>query len=68
MSDHELLFVGFAVGFPLLGLLARFVAVDLDRRGQAGWIFGLLVMVTPPVGLPMWLIARWRDRTRQFEV
>lgn len=66
MSDHELLFVGFTVAFPLLALLARYVAMDLDRQGVAGWIVGLAVMVTPPVGLPLWVIARWR-RARKLE-
>ena len=52
---------GFAVvvfGVPLLCWLAVRAARDMDARGQAGWVFGLLVLTLFPFGVLAWLAAR----------
>lgn len=44
----------------VLAMTARQAAIDLDRRGQPGWVYGLLVMFVWPLGLAAWLLARGR--------
>jgi hypothetical protein len=31
---------------------------DMNSRGKPGAIYGALVLVVPPVGIPAWLIVR----------
>lgn len=40
--------------------LALLAARDMDRRGQPGWIFGILVLLLLPVGVLVWVVARER--------
>lgn len=40
--------------------LALLAARDMDRRGQPGWIFGILVLFLPPAGVLVWVVARGR--------
>ena len=44
--------------------LARRAALDLDDRGQPGWIYGLLVLFVFPLGLAAWLLGRERYGVR----
>jgi hypothetical protein len=57
MSEGTML-IAFMVFFPVMAILSRRAALDLDSRGQPGWIYGLLVLFWFPVGLVIWLIAR----------
>jgi hypothetical protein len=51
--------------------LSRYVALDVDARGKAGWAYGLMTLLVPPIGLAVWLLDRnrppireeWRPRT-----
>ena len=54
------LFVFFLFGVPLVCWLAVRAARDMDARGEAGWRYGLLVLVFFPVGVPAWIAARSR--------
>ena len=38
--------------------LARKAALDLDQRGQPGWVYGLLVLFVFPFGVAAWLLGR----------
>jgi hypothetical protein len=40
--------------------LARKAAMDLDHRGQPGWVYGLLVLFVFPLGIAAWLLGRER--------
>ena len=52
--------VFFLFGVPLVCWLAVTAARDMDARGEAGWRYGLLVLLIFPVGLVAWLAARSR--------
>lgn len=43
-----------------IAILSRRAALDLDSRGQPGWIYGILVLLWFPIGLIVWLAARGR--------
>ena len=47
-------------GVPLVCWLAVRAARDMDARGEAGWLFGVLILCAFPVGLLAWLVARTR--------
>jgi hypothetical protein len=55
-----LLFLYAFFGVPLACWLAVRAARDMDARGDAGWRYGLLVLILPPIGLIVWLAARSR--------
>ena len=44
---------------------SRYVALDMDRRGKAGWSYGLLTFVLPPLGAALWLLDRNRPPTHR---
>lgn len=44
--------------------LSRHVALDMDARGKAGWMYGLVTLIVPPVGAALWLIDRNRPAVR----
>ena len=44
---------------------SRYVALDMDRRGKAGWSYGLLTLVIPPLGAALWLLDRERPPIRK---
>ncbi|HVL40031.1 MAG TPA: hypothetical protein VM328_11630 [Fimbriimonadaceae bacterium] len=48
---------GFFVIPVLLGL-ALWARTDMNRRGQPGWIWGLMVFFAPVVGILLWLALR----------
>jgi hypothetical protein len=52
-------------GVPLACWLAVRTARDMDARGQAGWRYGLLSLVLPPIGLVAWLVGRSRFPLRE---
>ena len=47
-------------GVPLICWAAVRAARDMDARGDAGWRYGVLILVFFPVGLIVWLAARSR--------
>lgn len=50
--------LGISAYVVVLAWLARKAALDMDERGWPGWIFGILVMFVPPLGLFAWLWFR----------
>jgi hypothetical protein len=46
--------------FLLLGppILAFVAAADMSRRGERGWLYGLLVFFLFPIGLIAWFVGR----------
>lgn len=44
--------------------LSRYVALDMDGRGKAGWAYGILTFILPPLGVGLWLLDRNRPPTR----
>lgn len=47
-----------------VALLACFAAWDMQTRGRRGWMFGLLVLFLPVVGVPLWRVQRRRAGPR----
>ena len=43
---------------------AVLVSRDMSGRGRTGWVYGLLVLVIPPLGLLVWAVVRACDRSR----
>lgn len=58
--------IGIALATLALAFTARHVALDVDRRGGTGWLFGTLTLFFPPVGLAAWAIFRARNGIRGF--
>lgn len=57
--------VGLVAGYLVLAWVARRVALDMRRQGRRGWIYGLLVLLLPLLGLAVWLAMRdWRFAAR----
>ncbi|HVW32518.1 MAG TPA: hypothetical protein VHL53_08275 [Acidimicrobiia bacterium] len=50
----------FLLGVPLICWAAVRAARDMDARGEAGWRYGVLILVFFPAGLMVWLAARSR--------
>ena len=44
--------------FALVAWSIWWGAQDAERRGKPGWLVGLLALLTWPVGLAFWLVAR----------
>jgi chromate transport protein ChrA len=38
--------------------LCIYIGVDMNRRVQRGWLYGVLAVVAPVVGVILWAIAR----------
>ena len=52
------------IGYVLLvAWLSRHVALDMDSHGKAGWAYGMLTFVIPPLGGAFWLLDRNRPAT-----
>ena len=57
-ADRVMYVLAIAVFVVGLALLARHAALDMDREGWPGWIFGSLIMIVPPLGMLAWLVFR----------
>lgn len=51
--------IGYVLG---LAWISRHVAIEMDARGKAGWLYGMLTFFLPPLGLALWLLDRGSDR------
>lgn len=60
MSDLDRLGTVLAICVFVVALAwaSRKAALDMDERGWPGWIFGILVLVVPPLGMLLWLGLR----------
>lgn len=53
MSDWVMILTSPVLVAIVLGM-ARAAALDLDRRGQPGWVYGILILVLFPFGVLAW--------------
>lgn len=59
--DRDLLTFFGIIGYVVsVAWLSRHVALDMDRRGWAGWAYGIMTFVVPPLGVALWLVDRNR--------
>lgn len=63
MDSDVAIFFGIIVYALVVAWLSRHVALDMDRRGTAGWPYGMMTFFIPPLGLALWLLDRDRPPT-----
>jgi hypothetical protein len=53
------------VGYVLtVAWVSRRIALDMDARGKSGWVYGVMTLFVPPLGIGIWLLDRNRPATR----
>ena len=66
MVDNDFLTFLTITGYVLSAAwLSRHVALDMDRKGKAGWAYGIMTFMLPPLGVGLWLLDRNRPPTRR---
>lgn len=68
LPDTAELIWGLAAFFVVLAILVAVsvhAAKDMNRRGQQGLLYGLLIFFAPPIGLVLWLVMRSRTTPAQ---
>lgn len=58
MGPQEWQFVSIIAWVVVSAFVSRRVALDMDARGRAGWLYGLLTFVVLPLGVIVWLLDR----------
>ena len=64
MGTDGWIFLGIIVWVVAAAWLSRWVALDMDARGKAGWAYGLTTLFLPPLGLALWALDRDRPAVR----
>lgn len=63
MSDETAILVGIVVYVVVVAWLSRHIALDMDDHGKAGWAYGMMTFLLPPLGVALWLLDRDRPPT-----
>ncbi|MBK8477856.1 MAG: hypothetical protein IPL39_16590 [Opitutaceae bacterium] len=70
MADLVLILLQIA-GIVLVAWRVWWTSQDAEQRGKAGWLVALLALITWPVGILFWLVARpavWQNGPERFPI
>lgn len=65
MGDGTDTFFAIIAYVLVVAWLSRRIALDMDSRGKAGWAYGLMTFMIPPLGLALWMLDRHRVATHR---
>jgi hypothetical protein len=65
MGGDTWTFFGIIAYVLVVAWASRRIALDMDRRGKAGWAYGMMTFWLPPLGIAVWLLDRNRPATHR---